>query len=151
MRKFIIGVVLLLAACGGGGSGGGGAGSASNPLADAVPATSLATNFTGNYTYKDDDCTGRFPIEEFSINQTGITATGTNLADGKKYALSGVHMDGQDGLYSTELDCVIFFIRDASDLNDSKIYSPSVSASIGDLESICSDNSEDELCVLTYN
>lgn len=128
----------LLTACGSGG------GSEGLDLSESP----INTSFAGTYQFKDDDCSGRAAVQRFTINLANDELT--DHSNGDIYPLESVREDGQDGLYSEDADCVIFFIRNDEDLIEAATYAPGVDFEIGDLSGICSDSSSDNLCSLSY-
>ncbi len=135
--KHLISVLCLIILIGcGGGSGGSSSGS--------------LTDFSGLYTYSDDDCVGLTFAPTFTISQDANDSLTLALSTGDSFTGSAYSVDGTDGFEVNGIDCVFAYI-DQSDLDTVSPTFPTVDMSLGDMGLLCLDNSSGGSCLATYH
>jgi len=131
----------LIISCGGG--------SSSDSVDVNASETDDVTDFSGSYSYVDDDCSGIFVDAGFTVSQSGTSVTVTTATGDQYSGMVGI-VDDQYAFEVEDTACVFGFVRNTSDIDILSDGAPTVSFEIGDLVAICEDASSDGLCAIAY-
>lgn len=137
MKKVVLLFLMVFAINCGGGSGSGSSG--------------VSTDFSGLYTYRDDDCEGVSAVNSFTVtHNTSTEAISLQFNTGDTFTGSAYVSDGADGFEVDGIACLFTFISNADDGAVVESIS-SVNYAIGDLGLLCDDFSDDGICVAIYH
>jgi hypothetical protein len=150
MRQFSL--IVLAGILGLGAWGAGGCGGEQNSVTSEDEFD--AGDFTGTFSYKDDNCVGGSSVQEFgaddATNRIFITDPGaTAFSEGDSFTFVERTEDGTRFAIADDLGCGCRYVLNASDADDIET-SYSINANTGDLLCFCFDASADGLCEETF-